>query len=574
MDQKKMDWWREAKFGLFIHWGLYSIPARGEWDMLRSEIPLEKYRRHASNFNPVKFSAQEWVKAAKDGGMRYLVYTSKHHDGFAMYDSKVSNYNIVEATPYAKDPMKELAKECANEKIKFGIYYSHDQDWDETNAGGDYFEMPPINERDFKEYFYNKCYPQLHELMTNYGTIWELFLDTPRIIDEQRANEIEELIHALQPMCLIDSRIGPTNDYYPKADYISCFDNTLPSYVIDNGFEVPATITKAWGYKYPEEKPDDYRNTVGMLIDIVGMGGNYLLNVGPRPDGSLPEDQVAALKEVGDWLKIHGDAIYSTHANPFERLYDWGSITTKNNKLFINLFQPICGEFKLNGLVSKVKSAYYIHNKEEISFTQNGTLVLDLSTQEGEKFPIVVLEFDGKPEINVGNHQQGNGEIILESVHAVNPETGGDYRDMICSRGTVWNTFENDVTLTWDINVTDPGKFAVELFEFGGRELFTADFKSGGFEPHELTLTIKDTSLKLSPKGDFMKSHRFNHIQNDIVSNCGELTIDKAGTYKVTVHIDKIAMRKVKLRSADMIGKQWDESNRLVMNCIKLKPIK
>src|SRR5215472_7747177 len=219
----KMKWFREAKFGLFIHWGLYSIPAGewkgqpiagiGEWIMNRAKIPVTEYEQLATQFNPVKFDAEAWVQMAQDAGMKYIVITSKHHDGFAMYHSAVTKYNIYDATPFHRDPLKELAAACARHSIRFGFYYSQSQDWHEPNGAGNTWDFGPDDKKDFDQYLRDKALPQTREILTQYGPLGMIWFDTPRLMTEQRARQFTDMVRELQPNCLINGRLGGKGDY-------------------------------------------------------------------------------------------------------------------------------------------------------------------------------------------------------------------------------------------------------------------------------------------------------------------------------------------------------------------------
>jgi len=223
----KMKWFREAKFGLFIHWGLYCIPAGewkgqpiagiGEWIMNRAKIPVKEYEQLASQFNPVKFDADAWAQMAQDAGMKYLVITSKHHDGFAMYHSQVSKYNIYDATPFHRDPLKELAAACARHGLKFGFYYSQSQDWHEPNGAGNNWDFPANPQKDFDQYLRSKAEPQVKELLTGYGPICLIWFDTPQMMNtpetKERGQRFIDILKSLQPATLIDGRLGTAGDY-------------------------------------------------------------------------------------------------------------------------------------------------------------------------------------------------------------------------------------------------------------------------------------------------------------------------------------------------------------------------
>ena len=564
-------WWREAKFGLFVHWGLYSIPARGEWHMLRQQVPRDEYRRLAAAFNPDGFDADTWASVAKDAGMRYVVVTAKHHDGFAMYGSRASAYNIVDATPYRRDPMKALSQACAKNGLSFGFYYSHAQDWDDPDAAGDYFQMKPPGQRDFARYSREKALPQLTEILTQYGTIRELFLDTPALIGPEGVKATRELVRKLQPQCLVDSRIGGGDP--ENWDYISCFDNTIPSMVMDNAFEVPATLANGWGITRPLGPPSPLRNVVGMLCDIAGMGGNYLLNVGPDEKGRIPREQVDRLKETGDWLRTHGDAIYGTHANPFGRIYDWGTITAKPGKLFLIFFEKPDAAFAIHGLKNRVRKAYWIHNQAAIPFSRSGnTLTLDAGGPwNGSIFPVAVVEIEGTADVEPVNYQQGNGEVVLETVHATDAATGKPVGDRFCERGTIWKRMPEGLGLEWQFNLVTPGKYAIEVVEFGGREVSLAGFEKGKLPPHLIDVTVAGKTQTLRASGDRVSPHRFNGAQLDLISDAGTVTFSKPGPYTLTAKIRRVAERSIRVRNPNEPGAQTLRGEpRLVMSGLKL----
>jgi len=348
-------WFREAKFGMFIHWGLYALPAgewngktdHGEWIQYSANIPGPEYVRLAAKFNPVKFNAAEWVSAAKDAGMKYMVVTAKHHEGFAMYDSKLTDYDIVDATPYKRDPMKELAAECARQGVKFCFYYSV-KDWHHpeyptlytrrTKEHPDGFHGFPKPDADFMKYL-DYMQGQLRELMTNYGPIGTLFFDWhgDAFEDERerkRGQEIVDMIHALQPGILINNRLAGIG-----ADY-GTPEQEIPGGQEAKPFEVCMTLNRHWGYNKNDHDWKDARTIVFNLCDIASKGGNYLLNVGPTAEGVFPDEAVRILREVGRWLKVNGEAVYGVNPGPSMRWEeDIDMMTTRPGRYYLHVFK-------------------------------------------------------------------------------------------------------------------------------------------------------------------------------------------------------------------------------------------
>lgn len=314
------EWFKAAKFGMMIHWGLYALPA-GEWKGRRMEdigewaqeyfrIPNAEYARLADAFNPILFDAEEWVRLAKDAGMQYMVFTSKHHDGFAMYKSDVSSYNVADATPFGRDVVGELAEACRKHGLKFGLYYSQDLDWSHPHGGGytagktwcgnkaywtNNWDFPDDGAKDFSICFEEKIKPQVTEILTRYGDLCLIWFDVPFTIRPEQTDELYRLVKRLQPDCLVNSRIG--NGY---GDYTSAGDNQIPD--DDKGetlFETPATLNDTWGYKSFDNNWKSADEVIRLKNHLNERGINYLLNVGPDALGRIPGPACDILREVG-----------------------------------------------------------------------------------------------------------------------------------------------------------------------------------------------------------------------------------------------------------------------------------
>lgn len=340
-----LSWWREARFGMFIHWGLYAVPAGtwkgekipgiGEWIMKRAEIPVAQYEPLANDFNPTEFNADEWMSLASEAGMKYLVITAKHHDGFAMYKSDCCDYNIVDRTPWGKDPMKDLAAACKKYDIKLCFYYSQAQDWNHPNGIGNDWDFKPEDEKDFDQYLDEKCIPQLKELLTNYGPIGLIWFDTPMSIKIEQSQRLADYVHSIQPECLVSGRIG-----HGVCDYKSMGDNQIPFLPVDDDWETPATLNDTWGFKDYDHNWKEAKTLIHWMVNINSKNGNYLLNVGPTKEGIIPKPSVDILKKVGAWMKVNSDSIYGTGSAPvFAYEMDGIKATHKPGKLFIHLFE-------------------------------------------------------------------------------------------------------------------------------------------------------------------------------------------------------------------------------------------
>lgn len=397
-------WWEEGKFGLFIHWGLYSLLAGeyngkkteniAEWIMHDLDIPPQEYRKLASGFNPKSFDADALVKMAKQAGMKYVVLTSKHHEGFSLYDSKISSYNSVQSTPYGKDVVQQLRKACDANGLVLGLYYSQAQDWDDPNACRDGYSGEG---KDFSYYFTHKCIPQIKELLTNYGKIGLLWLDTPMYMSYEQSKELKDLIKSLQPDCLISGRIGNG-----LGDYMTTGDNFIPALPYPGPFEVPATINSTWGYNRFDQQWKSTAKIIRSLVKIVSRGGNYLLNVGPTGDGAIPQESLTILSEVGLFMEKNGESIYGTKAVPlYPYDIDWGYFTTKKGKLFIHIFDQKKDAYLLN-IANKPLRCYHLSDGLPIPLKERTTCEGDSSwliklppREENEIDQVICVEIEG-----------------------------------------------------------------------------------------------------------------------------------------------------------------------------------
>lgn len=407
---QRMEWWREARFGMFIHWGVYAIPAGtwdgrqiggiGEWIMNRGKISVRDYQEMAKQFNPVKYDPDAWVKMAKDAGMKYIVITSKHHDGFALFKSEASKWNVVDHTVYGKDLLKPLAEACKKYGIKLGFYYSQAQDW--NNPGGSAARRPtkegwanpdsviidtytkehnghwdPAQEKKtFAQYIDDVAVPQVKEILTNYGEVAVLWWDTPTGMTDEAATKLQTLL-SLQANIITNDRLKRPN--FPG-------DHKTPEQRIPNlkdldgtDWETCMTMNGTWGYKSYDKNYKTPETLIRNLVDIASKGGNFLLNVGPTAEGEFPQESIDILKKMGDWMKVNGEAVYGTKASPWG-LFEWGRCTRKETKngtsIYFSVFNwPADGKLTIPGFKNKVTSAKLIATGAPVKTSLSGDIL-------------------------------------------------------------------------------------------------------------------------------------------------------------------------------------------------------
>jgi alpha-L-fucosidase len=424
--EARMQWWNEARFGMFIHWGLYAIPAGewggtttyGEWIRTSAQIPLKVYDRFVGQFNPVKFDALEWVRMAKDAGMKYIVITSKHHDGFCLFDSKETDFDVM-STPFKRDILQELSEACRKEGIRLCFYHSI-MDWHHPDylPRREWEKDRPAEGADFDRYVrYMKS--QLRELTSNYGNIgvlwfdgeWESTWNTARGID------LYSYVRALQPDIIINNRVGAgrsgmegfTKEGEFAGDYATPEQEVPATGIPGVSWETCMTMNDHWGYNKNNHNWKSTRELIRTLADIASKGGNFLLNVGPTAGGVFPDPSVERLREIGAWMKQNGESIYGTSASPFPSL-PWGRCTQKptpkGTRLFLHVFDyPADGELVVPGILSKPEKAYLLAGRTKnllpVSRREDALVIALPPRALDTHSTVVVLDIEGRPDVTI-----------------------------------------------------------------------------------------------------------------------------------------------------------------------------
>lgn len=535
-----VQWFRDAKFGLFIHWGLYSKLAgewdakryygSGEWIMHQAKIPAPEYAKVAQKFNPIKFDAEKWSQLAKDAGIKYMVITAKHHEGFSMFDSKVTDFDIVDASPYKKDPMKALALANTKRGIPFGFYYSQFQDWHETNGGGNSWDFDE-SKKDYKQYYKDKAVPQLKELLTNYGPLGLIWFDTPGGMTKNETQKFVEELRRLQPKTLFSSRVGQG-----QGDYRDFGDSEVPSVPIKEPWEAIFTHNDSWGFIKHDMNFKTSAEIIRLLANVASKGGNLMLNIGPDGDGNIPAYSEKFLRETGNWLQHNGESIYASTYGLIPA-QPWGVSTSKAGKQYLHvLTRPFNGKLFVPNFEAKITKVYSLIGREKLNWQKeaNGVLIDLPQFRKDVADEVFVLEYSGDlKEYNLSTPYTVSAQFkenIIEAIFArpqgntkINTLTYshyfGDWKHTTC----VTDIKDSTDLVDFSIYVHEPGTYKVSLEYACGQ-------KSAGQEG-SLIVNNQNFNFRTLRSSEFNNSAPLLFIKHSIAVT----SFEKRGNYSMKI---------------------------------------
>lgn len=538
-----LSWFRDAKFGMFIHWGLYSQLAgqwkgrdyfgSGEWIMHRAKIPAKEYARIAQRFDPVDFNAAQWANIARESGVRYMVVTAKHHEGFSMFDSKVTRFDMVDATPYQKDPMKALSEACRKAGIQFGFYYSQFLDWHEPNGGGNTWDFNK-KDKDYQLYYHQKAIPQLKELLSNYGPLGIVWFDMPGGLTTEQTRQMIDSLRLLQPGCLFSSRVG-----HGLGDYRDFGDSEIPAVPIKEAWEAIFTDNDTWGYIAKDKNFKSSKEIIHLLAKVASRGGNLMLNVGPDGKGNFPPYEVKYLLKTGQWLKKYGESIYGTTYGLIPP-QPWGVTTAKPGKLYLHVFRaPANGMLYLPFIKAAVKRVTLLGTDNHLSWKKagDGMLIRLPASLPDRRDAVIRIDYTGVQPDHAADHTQVISrqypEITIPAIRAAykggaenksitSSHYFGDWKHDNCAV----NMKDTADALAFDLQVLEPGDYRIILdyacppasagqegvVRIAGQELYFRSLETGTYDSHKPLMFIQ---------------HRI-----------GLVSIPEKGVYKLTVRPD------------------------------------
>ena len=543
VETSRTGWWEKARFGMFIHWGVYTIPAGdyggkyipglGEWIMSDAKIPVATYKDYAKKFNPTAYDPEQWVQMAKAAGMKYIVITTKHHDGFALFDSKFSDWTVVKASPYGKDLIRPLADACRKFGMKLGFYYSQANDWGNKGGAIDHGSWDPDQKGSFDDYIDKVAIPQVKEILTNYGDVCELWWDVPTDMTKERAAKFLPLLK-LQPQIVTNDRLGGgiKGDLFTPEQYI-------PTTGIKGLWETCMTMNDTWGFKTNDHNWKTSTTLIRNLIETASKGGNYLLNVGPESSGKFPAEIVTRLEDIGKWMKVNSESIYGTTASPFKVL-PWGKATTKalsngNTDIYLQVYNwPEDGKLVIPGLQNSVLSAKLLANGAPLGIGKmDGNQFLNVPIKNLNPVATVIkLSIKGAPIVSPYVQTQEANGIITLSPGLADFKAGKGGQEMRAEGGSDQNIgfwVDSQASASWKFIVKKPGTYKLET-------LVAAD-KDSKFK---LTSGTESLSIDVASTGGYGKYKKVS---------LGKFTFTNPGQNVIALTSDRPDWNPVNIKS-------------------------
>jgi len=534
----------DGNYAMFIHWGVYAQLANewkgktyygiGEWIKHKNMagIPVDEYKQVAKSFNPVNFNADEIVSLAKNAGMKYIIITSKHHDGFAMFHSKVSDFNIVDATPFGRDPMKELAEACKKQGLGFGFYYSQNQDWTAPGGAGGPKMDSEGREVSFDQYFDSKCLPQVKEITTLYGEIVLVWFDTPGRIPKKNVEQLVAEVRKNQPDALVSGRVG-----HGMGDYQTFGDMEIPFSNIDGMWETVDVTNDSWGYAWYDKNWKSPKLILENIISTVARGGTYMLNIGPKGDGSIPEEASYILLRSGEWLKKYPNVVYGADPSPWDHRLPWGDVTKKDKKLYLSVFDwPSNSKLYLPGLQSKISHAKLLceNSFQKIEYTrQDDWVIFELPFEKpNELVSVIELELTEDRSVDATLSVDPNYTLEL-STHFAEAKNCNKSKHKWMEKFGEWkhimqvDQWQENGSVTWEIDVFESGYYLIDL-KYAGTER---------------------TVWKATLDGENFIQNQQNAAHVYHTYNLGWLKIEKAGKHQLSVSLIEGDFEKTSLES-------------------------
>lgn len=546
--EQRIQWWREAKFGMFVHWGIYSLPG-GEWKgkvvggyaehlMRKEKIPRSEYLELAHHFNPTGFNAEQWILQAKQAGMKYFIITAKHHDGFAMYDSKVSDFNIMAQTPFKRDPMAELAAACKKHGVRFGFYYSHafdwehpdapGNDWEYNNPGGDkqlhgginWYAVHPELLPKAQKYVAEKAIPQIKELIAKYhpDILW---FDTPSKLPLSENIHILQAIREVNTTVVVNGRLA-RNAAISFGDYKNTADRPAEFYPVTGDWEAIPTTNESYGYSKYDSSHKSVAFFIQLMAKAASRSGNLLMNIGPKGDGTFDARDVTILQGIGKWVDKNNESIGNAGASGLP-LQNWGVSTLKGNKLYLHVFEwPKDGKLYVGGLQTAVSKASLLvdASKKALPVKSNGQH--DLVIQLPAKAPdtantVLVLELKGTMKADTVSFIAPNiPETRLLAFDAAQTGKGLGYGDGKAARYYVDGWTSKEQWLSWHVRTAAPAKYKMIIKYLAGAD-------AGGTYAIDIDGVKKEYTVSKSQKEASV-----------ITETLDEVTI-KSGTHQVNI---------------------------------------